>query len=155
MKFKTFLRTPNLRSANDSFWNLLFNLDCPFNNLHVWLKLIHVRLILNTFVYLICSFVCQYFLRYYWYCYNKKQSSGAVLQKRCSYKFRKIHKKTPKKRFQQRWFLVNSAIFLITLFLKKPSDGCFTINTCSLYCPTTTFCLFKNNVTHIFWLSIF
>ena len=30
-----------------------------------------------------------------WYCYNQKQSSGGVLQKRCSYEFCKIHKKTP------------------------------------------------------------
>ena len=29
------------------------------------------------------------------YCYNQKQSSGGVLQKRCSYEFCKIHKKTP------------------------------------------------------------
>ena len=28
-------------------------------------------------------------------CYNQKQSSDGFLQKRCSYKFRKIHKKTP------------------------------------------------------------
>ena len=30
-----------------------------------------------------------------WYCYNQKQSSGGVLQKRCSYEFCKIHRKTP------------------------------------------------------------
>ena len=94
-------------------------------------------------------------LLFYIPCYNQKQSSGTVLQKRCSYKFRKTHKKTPKKRFRHRCFLVNSAKFLITSFLKNPSDGCFTINTRSVYCPTTTFRLFKNNVTHIFWLSIF
>ena len=46
---------------------------------------------------MIHSLVCQYSLRYFWYCYNQKQSSGAVLQKRCSCKFRKIHKKTPKR----------------------------------------------------------
>ena len=65
-----------------------------------------------------------------------KQSSGGVLQKRCSYEFCKIHKKTPalayvfneaadlhslnlsKKRFRHICFLVNSAKFLITPFLK-------------------------------------
>ena len=52
-------------------------------------------------------------------------------------------------------FFVNSAKFLITSFLKNPSEGCFTINTHPIYCPTTTFRLFKSNVTHIFWLSIF
>ena len=30
-----------------------------------------------------------------WYYYNQKQSSGGVLQKRCSYKLYKIHRKTP------------------------------------------------------------
>ena len=67
------------------------------------------------------------------YCYNQKQSSGGVLQKRCSYEFCKIHKKTPafsmklqiyrvqlhqKKRFRHICILVNSAKFLITSFLK-------------------------------------
>ena len=86
---------------------------------------------------IIYSFVCQYPLHYYWYCYNQKQSSGTVLQKRCSFKFRKIHKKTPKKRFRHRCFLVNSAKFPITSFLKNASDGCFSINTRYVYCPTS------------------
>ena len=89
-----------------------------------------------------------------WYCYNQKQSSGAVLQKCCFYKFRKSHKKRPK-RFRRRRFLVNSAKFLITSYLKNPLDGCFCINTRSVYCTTTTFRLIKNDVTHNFWLSIF
>ena len=82
-----------------------------------------------NFSIIIHIFVCQYSLCYYWYCYNQKQSSGVVLQKRCSYKFRKIHKKTPKKRFRYRCFLVNSAKSLVISFLKKPSDGCFNVNT--------------------------
>ena len=86
---------------------------------------------------IIYSFVCQYSLHYYWYCYNQKQSSGAVLQKRCSFKFRKIHKKTPKKRFRRRCFLVNSAKFPITSFSKNASDGCFSINNRYVYCPTS------------------
>ena len=106
-------------------------------------------LITQCFCIIIYSFVCQYSLHYYWYYYNQKQSSGAVLQKRCSYRFRKIHSKTPKKRFLHRCFLVNSAKFPIT------SDGCFSINTRYVYCPTLTFCPFKNDVTHIFWLNIF
>ena len=40
-------------------------------------------------------------------------------------------------------------------FLKNPSDGCFFINTRSVYFPTTTLYLFKNDVTRIFRLSIF
>ena len=63
--------------------------------------------------------------------------------------------KSTKNGFRCRCFLVNSAKFLITLFLKNTSDGCFCINTRFFYCPNTTFCLFKNDVTHIFWLSIF
>ena len=105
----------------------------------------------QRFCIIIYSFVCQYSLHYYWYCYNQKQSSGAVLQKRCSYKFRKIHKKTPKKRFRHRCFLVNSAKFPITSFLKNASDGCFSINTRYVYCPTSI----QNDVRHIIWLNIF
>ena len=104
---------------------------------------------------IIHSFDCQYSLRFYWYCYNQNQSSGTVLQKRCSYKFRKINKKTPKKRFWHWCFLVSFAKFLKTSFSKNPSDGCFIINTRSVYCPTTAFRLFKNNTTNIFCLSIF
>ena len=59
------------------------------------------------------------------------------------------------KGFWHRCFLVNSPKFLITRFLKNPSDGCFCINTRAVHCPTATFCFFKNDVTHIFRLSIF
>ena len=41
------------------------------------------------------------------------------------------------------------------IFLKNLSNGCFCISTRSVYCRTTTFSLLKNDVTHIFWLSIF
>ena len=30
VEFTKFLRTPNLESANECFWNLFFHLDCPF-----------------------------------------------------------------------------------------------------------------------------
>ena len=71
------------------------------------------------------------------------------------FKFCKIHKKISKKGFRYRCFLVNFAKFLITPFSKNPSGGCFCINTRSVCCPTTAFRLFKNDVTNIFWLSIF
>ena len=32
-------------------------------------------------------------------------------------------------------------------------DSCFCIKARSLYCPITTFCLFKNDVTNFLWLS--
>ena len=53
------------------------------------------------------------------------------------------------------FFFVNSAKFLIKAFLKKSLDGSFCINTRSVYFLSTTLCLFKNVVTHIFRLSIF
>ena len=116
-----------------------------FHNIHL-----HFR-----FCIIIYSFVSQYAFCFYWYCYYQKQSSDAVLQKICSYKFREIRNKTPKKRFWHRCFLVNSAKFLIAYFSKNLSDDCFSINIHSVYCPTMTFRIFKNDVTHIFWLSIF
>ena len=57
--------------------------------------------------------------------------------------------------FRHRCFLVNSEKFFIILFLKNPSLDCFCINARSVYCPTTTFCFLKIDVTHIFRLSIF
>ena len=41
-----------------------------------------------------------------------------------------------------------------TLFLKNSSDGCFRINTRSVYCPTATFSFFKNDVTYISRLNL-
>ena len=55
-----------------------------------------------------------------------------------------------KKIFHYRCLLVNSAKFLITPFLKNPSNGCFCVNTRPVYFPNTTFCLFKNDVAHFF-----
>ena len=49
-----------------------------------------------------------------------------------------------KKVFRHICFLVNSAQFLITRVLKIPPDGCYCINTHSVWCPSTTFC----DVTH-------
>ena len=34
-----------MRSTSDCFWNLFFLLDCPFNNLHFWVKLKHYALV--------------------------------------------------------------------------------------------------------------
>ena len=67
-----------------------FTWSCLFDNLHFWLKLVHILFYINNL-----RFLRQFLLHYYWYCYNQQQSSGGVLQERCSYKFCKIHQKTP------------------------------------------------------------
>ena len=96
-----------------------------------------------SFFIIIHSFVCQLSLHYYWYCYNKKQSSAGVLKKKG---FWQIFPNSPentcakdlflmklqiyrvnkfsKKRVRLRYFLVNSAKFLIThfYFLKEPFE---------------------------------
>ena len=56
-----------------------------------------------------------------------------------------------KKRFRHRCFLVNSAKFLITPFLKNPSDGCFCINTRSVYRPTHYELLFSQKRRHTYF----
>ena len=43
----------------------------------------------------ICSFICQFSIHHCWYYYNQKQSLVVFCKNRCSYRFRKIHKKTP------------------------------------------------------------
>ena len=122
------------------------------------------------FCIIIYSFVCQSSLQYYYgtvqYCTALIRSSRPVVfrKKGVLTNFTIFHKKTPalktfffhdvadlqsltlsKKRFRHR--------FLITPFLKSPSGSCFCINTRSIYFPTTTFWLFKNDVTNIFSLS--
>ena len=54
--------------------------------------------------------------------------------------YKRSQKLDQKKKIPAQCFLVNSAKFLITPFLKNSLDGCFCIN---------TFRLFKNDVTHI------
>ena len=79
--------------ANDCFWNLFkFHQGCPFLITYTSYPNWYICF---SFCIIIYSFVCQFFLRYYWYCYNQKLSSGVVLQKKYSYNFPKIHKKTP------------------------------------------------------------
>ena len=43
----------------------------------------------------IYSFICQFFFRYYWYCYNQNSRPVVFCKKRFSYKFHKNHKKAP------------------------------------------------------------
>ena len=55
-----------------------------------------------------------------------------------------------KKEFRYSCFLENYVKFPLIPFLKNSSEDCFYINAGSVYLPTTTFGIFKNNVTHIF-----
>ena len=54
-----------------------------------------------------------------------------------------------------RYSFVNPPNILIKSFLKNPSDSCFCISSCSVYFPSTILYLFKNDATHISWVSIF
>ena len=69
--------------------------------------------------------------------------------------FAKFTRKHQKEIRRHICFLVNSAKILITSFLKNPSGGCFSINIRSVYYPTMTSCIFKNDVIHIFWLFFY
>ena len=126
-----------------------------------------------SFCIIIYSFVCQFFLHYYRYWYNQKQSSVVFYKKSVLTMFSKFAMKhmcyslifnefaelqiltLSKKRFQDKYFLVNFAKLLKASFSKNPLGGWFYINNCSVYCPTVTFCVSRNDVTHIFWLNIF
>ena len=86
------LRTPILKiSANDCFWNLFkFHQHCPFLKTCTYGSNWYIYF---SFCIITYSFVYQFSFHYYWYCHNQEQSPGGVLQKRYSYKFRKLHKK--------------------------------------------------------------
>ena len=62
--------------------------------------------------------------------------------------------RTPKFDFCER-LPANSARFFITSLLKNPADGCFCINTRSVYFFTMTFRPLKNDLIHNFTLSFF
>ena len=62
--------------------------------------------------------------------------------------------RTPKLDFCER-LPANSARFFITYLLKNPADGCFCINTRSVYFFTMTFRPLKNDLIHNFTLSFF
>ena len=76
---------------------------------------------------------------------------------RYSFIFNKVtnlqHLTLSKKRLRHRCFLLSFVKLLITPFLKNTWDGCFCVISRSVYCPTTIFHLFKNDVTHIFRLN--
>ena len=146
------LRRPNLKSAKECFWNLFFHLDSIFNNLGFCLPILSSLLL--TLLQL------ESVVRW---CFVKKvfqQTSQISQENTCSkdaflMKLQIYSLTSSKKRFRHRCFFVNFGKFLIKPFLKNPSDGCFCINTRSVYFPSTTLYLFKNDVTHIFRLSIF
>ena len=98
-----------MRSMKDCFWNLFFHLDCPFNSLHFCF----------SFCIIIYILVCQYSFSYYWYCYSKNQLSGAVLKKRCSYKFHKIEKKNTKKEILSQMFSCEFCEISHSIFFKE------------------------------------
>ena len=181
--FKNTFFEENLKTtASETCSN--FTRTALFDNLHFWLKLVHI---FSLFI-IIYIFVCQFSLYYHWYCYTIRssiiRSSCPVYNNCCMTRSSRpvvfckkvvlkqnsqentcakdsflmklqTYKVYQKKTFRHKYFLVNSARSLITLFLKNPSDSCFRINTRSVYCPTTTFCFCKNDVTHIFRVSIF
>ena len=91
VEFAKFLRTPILKktmqtTASEGLFQ--FHQNCPFLIPYIsgsnWY-------ICHSVCIIISSFVCQFFLHYY----NQKQLSDDVLQKRCSYKFRRNRKKKP------------------------------------------------------------
>ena len=72
------------------FFGLIWKLGTRVNSIFQSLSL---KSIFNPFKYLRCSILAK--IVNSWYCYDQKQSSGPVLQKRRSYKFFEIQKKTP------------------------------------------------------------
>ena len=131
VKFMQFLKIPNLMSANDCFWNLLFHLDSLFNNLQFCLPILPsliLTLLQSEPVAQWCSVkkVFQQILQ------ENTYSKDAFLMKLQIYSLT-----LSKKRFWHRCF-VNSRTFLIKPFLKNPSDGCFCRKTHSVYLPSMT-----------------
>ena len=135
-----------LWSLLNFYENLIWNLrvtaseTCSFtwiilcNNLLFRLKLVHCF----SFCIINYGFVCQFPFHYNWY--SRPDLQSLTLSKIT---------------FRQRWFFCEFCEMSHKTFLMNPSDGYFCINTRPVYFPSTTLCLFKNDVTHIFRFSIF
>ena len=132
----------------------LFHLDL-FGNLHFWLRLVPAASFVNfsftTFSTAIIRSSCPLV-------FFKKgviRKFAKLTRKHHSFfnedtglhEFNFIKKEIPAEMF--------SCKFVVTSLLKNPSDGCFCINTRSVYCHTTIVNLFEKDITHIFCLSIF
>ena len=127
--FIHFLRIPNLKSANDCFWNLFFHLDSLFNNLRFCLPNLSsllLTLLQSEAVVRWCS-VKKVFQQILQISQENTCSKDAFLMKLQIYILT-----LSKQRFRHRCFFVNSGKFLIKPFLKNPSDGCFCRNTRSV-----------------------
>ena len=146
-----FLRIPNLKSANDCFWNLFFYSGSLFDNLRFCLPILAslLTLLQSEAVVRWCS-VKKVFQQI------SQISQGNTCPKDAFLKKLQMHSLAlPIKGFQHRCFFVSSGKFLVNPFIMNPSDGCFCRNTRFVYFPSTILYLFKNDFTHIFRLSIF
>ena len=123
-----------------------------FNNLHFWLKLIYMLQFLYPNLWFRLPILPLLLLILL--------ESEAVVRccsaRKLFLQISQNSQENTKKQIRRHiCFLVNSAKILITSFLKNPSGGCFSINIRSVYYPTMTFCIFKNDVIHIFWLFFY
>ena len=67
----------------------------------------------------------------------------------CATQFSFIKKEIPAQMFSFEFCEISR-----NTFLKNPSDGCFCINTRSVYCPTTTFCFFHTYFKAEYFLGL-
>ena len=73
----------------------------------------------QCFCIIIYSFVCQYSLHYYWYCYNQKQSSGAVLQKKVLFQISQNPQENTKKEILAQMFSCKFCKISHNIFFKE------------------------------------
>ena len=111
-----FLRITNLKSANDSFWNLFFHSDPLFNNLRFCLPILSLLLLTRLQSEAIvwwCS-VKKVFQQFFANFKRKHLLEGRVFNEVADLQFN-----FSKKRFRHRCFFVNSGNFHKTFF-KEP-----------------------------------
>ena len=155
MEFTKYLRKPILKNICEQLLlEPLFHLDL-FGNLRFWLRLVPAASFVNfsftTFGTAIIRSSCPLM-------FFKKgvlRKFAKLTRKHYSFfnedtdlhEFNFIKKEIPAEMFSWK--------FLVTSLLKNPSDGCFCINTRSVYCHNTILNLFEKDITQIFCLSIF
>ena len=119
------------------FWSAFSSIWTEYEDFLGNTKIYYLELFTQCFCIKIYSFVCQYSLHFYWYCYNQKQSSGAVLQKMVFFQISQNSQKSTKKEIPAQMLSCEFCEISDNIFFKNALDSCFGRNTRDIYCPTS------------------
>ena len=101
------------------FWFAFSSIWSEYEDLLGNTKIYYLELFTQCLYIKIYSFVCQYSLHCCWYCYNQKQSSGAVLQKKVFFQISQNSQKSTKKEIPAQMFSCEFCEISHNIFFKE------------------------------------